>query len=57
MGQKYTETIELTALYEIAQLIGSAHDLDSTLTSILKVLRDILRMERATLFLLDDSGC
>jgi Nif-specific regulatory protein len=56
MGQKYTETIELTALYEIAQLIGSAHDLDSTLTSILKVLRDILRMERATLFLLDDSG-
>jgi Nif-specific regulatory protein len=56
MGQKYTETIELTALYEIAQLIGSAHDLASTLTSILKVLRDILRMERATLFLLDESG-
>ncbi len=51
-----TEVIELTALYEIAQLIGSAHDLDTTLTAILKVLHDILRMERATLILLDESG-
>ncbi|RJX18081.1 MAG: nif-specific transcriptional activator NifA [Desulfobulbus sp.] len=55
-GQTYTQTIELTALYEIAQLIGSAHDLDSTLNAVLGVLRDILRMERATLFLLDDTG-
>ena len=55
-GGGHTETIELTALYEIAHLIGSAHDLDSTLTSILKVLHDILRMERATLILLDESG-
>jgi len=53
---EHTETIELTALYQIARLIGRAHDLDSTLTSILKVLHDILRMERATLILLDDSG-
>lgn len=55
-GSGHTETIELTALYEIAQLIGRAHDLDSTLTAILKVLHDILRMERATLILLDESG-
>ena len=55
-GQNYTQTIELTALYEIVQLIGSAHDLDSTLNAILRVLRDILQMERATLFLLDDNG-
>ena len=55
-GSDCPEVIELTALYEIAQLIGSAHDLDSTLTSVLKVLHDILRMERATLILLDESG-
>ena len=55
-GSHCPEVIELTALYEIAQLIGSAHDLDQTLTAILKVLHDILRMERATLILLDDSG-
>jgi Nif-specific regulatory protein len=56
MGQKYTEAIELKALCEIAQLIGSAHDLDTALTSILKVMRDILQMERATLFLLEEGG-
>ncbi|MDA8159612.1 MAG: nif-specific transcriptional activator NifA [Desulfobacteraceae bacterium] len=55
-GSDCPEVIELTALYEIAQLIGSAHDLDSTLTAILKVLHDILRMERATLILLDEGG-
>ena len=55
-GTGCTEVIELTALYEIAQLIGSAHDLDTTLTAILKVLHDILRMERATLILLDEDG-
>ena len=51
-----TEVIELQALHEIARLIGSAHDLDSTLARVLKILHDILRMERATLLLLDDSG-
>ena len=56
MGTNYTEAIELKALYEIALLIGSAHDLATTLTSILKVMHDILQMERATLFLLDESG-
>ncbi|MDD5759198.1 MAG: nif-specific transcriptional activator NifA [Desulfobulbaceae bacterium] len=56
MDKACTEVIELTALYEIAQLIGSAHDLDTTLTAILKVLHDILRMERATLILLDENG-
>jgi Nif-specific regulatory protein len=55
-GTDCPEVIELTALYEIAQLIGSAHDLDTTLTDILKVLHDILRMERATLIMLDESG-
>ncbi len=51
-----TEIIELQALYEIARLIGSAHDLDTTLAKVLKILHDILRMERATLLLLDESG-
>jgi Nif-specific regulatory protein len=55
-GSNCPEVIELTALYEIAQLIGQAHDLDQTLTAVLKVLHDILRMERATLILLDESG-
>lgn len=51
-----TEVIELQALYEIAQLIGSAHDIDTTLARVLQVLHEILRMERATLMLLDESG-
>ncbi|MEW6429815.1 MAG: sigma 54-interacting transcriptional regulator, partial [Thermodesulfobacteriota bacterium] len=51
-----TEVIELRALYEIAQLIGSAHDIDTTLAGILEVLHEILRMERATLLLLDETG-
>ena len=51
-----TEVIELQALYEIAQLIGSALNLETTLTEILRVLHDILRMERATLLLLDETG-
>jgi len=51
-----TEVIELKALYEIARLIGSAHNLDTTLKDILRVLHDILRMERATLLLLDETG-
>ena len=50
------EALELQALYEIAQLIGSAVDLDSNLAGILRVLHDTLRMERGTLALLDGSG-
>ncbi len=50
------EALELQALYEIAQLIGSAVDLDSNLSGILRVLHDTLRMERGTLALLDSSG-
>jgi len=50
-----TEVIELQALFEIARLIGSAHDLDVTLHRMLQVLHDILRMERATLLLLADD--
>jgi len=50
-----TEVIELQALYEIAQLIGSAHHIDATLSKILQVLHDILRMERATLVVLDEE--
>ncbi len=50
-----TEVIELQALYEIAQLIGSALHIDSALAKILKVLHEILRMERATLVVLDEE--
>jgi len=55
-GLRTVEALELQALYEIAQLIGSAVDLDSNLAGILRVLRDTLRMERGTLALLDGSG-
>ncbi len=48
--------LELKALYEIAQLIGSAMDLEATLYRILQVLHDTLNMERATLILLDETG-
>ncbi|MDH5297799.1 MAG: nif-specific transcriptional activator NifA [Desulfobulbaceae bacterium] len=48
--------LELQALSEIAQLIGSAVDLDATLAEILRILHASLRMERGTLVLLDDSG-
>lgn len=51
-----TEIIELQALYEIAGLIGSALNLETTLTQILRVLHETLRMERATLLLLDEAG-
>ncbi|MFZ5765173.1 MAG: nif-specific transcriptional activator NifA [Thermodesulfobacteriota bacterium] len=48
--------LELQALAEICQLIGSAVHLDTTLGKILRILHDVLRMERATLMLLDSSG-
>lgn len=51
-----TSALELQALYSIVKLIGSAVHLDTALSSILKVLKDTLRMERATLGLLDESG-
>ncbi len=51
-----THGLEVMALYEIAQLIGSALDLDKALSEILRILHDTLRMERATLVLKDGSG-
>jgi len=50
------EFLELQALYQIAQLIGSALNLNKALSETLAVLHDTLQMERATLVLLDDAG-
>jgi len=50
------EFLELQALYQIAQLIGSALDLNKALSETLTVLHDTLQMERATLVLLDSAG-
>ena len=50
------KTLEVQALCEIAQLVGSADELETTLSQILRVLHDTLHMERATLVLLDDSS-
>jgi Nif-specific regulatory protein len=50
-----TEGLELLALHRITELIGTAVHLETTLTNILKVLHDSLRMERATLLLLDEE--
>lgn len=49
-----TQGVELLALYRITELIGSAADLGSTLESVLGVLNDTLKMERATLLLFDE---
>ncbi len=51
-----TEHLEVQALYQIAQLIGSALDLDKALAEILRVLHETLRMERATLVLPNMTG-
>ena len=48
-----TQGLELVALSRITELIGTAVDLDSTLASILGVLNDTMKMERATLLLFD----
>ena len=48
-----TQGLELLALHRITELIGKAVDLESTLSSILRVLHDTLRMQRATLLLQD----
>jgi Nif-specific regulatory protein len=50
------EELEMRALYEISQLIGQAVNFEECVAEILRVLHDILRMERATLMLLDESG-
>ena len=52
---RLTEGLELLALHRITELIGTAVHLETTLTNILKVLHDSLRMERATLLLLDEK--
>ena len=51
-----TEALEVKALYRIVKLIDAAVHLDTALSAILKVLHDTLRMERATLALLDEEG-
>ncbi len=51
-----TAALEVQALYNIVKLISTAVHLDTALSSMLKVLHDTLRMERATLALLDESG-
>ncbi|NTV14587.1 MAG: nif-specific transcriptional activator NifA [Desulfobulbaceae bacterium] len=51
-----TEHLEVQSLYQIAQLIESALDLDKALSEVLRILHETLRMERATLVLPDESG-
>ena len=50
------EFLEVQALYQIAQLIGSALNLDKALSETLAILHDTLQMERATLVLMNDTG-
>lgn len=54
-GHNHTQGIELLALYRITELIGKAADLDTTLSSILGVLGETMRMERATLLFFDKA--
>ncbi|MDF1614084.1 nif-specific transcriptional activator NifA [Desulfurivibrio dismutans] len=57
MSSTNIEHLELQALYQISQLVGSAMDIAKTLGETLRVLHETLRMERATLVLQDhDSG-
>jgi len=56
MANRSTEHLEVEALYQIAQLIESALDLDKALSETLRILHETLRMERATLVLPDESG-
>lgn len=51
-----TTHLELQALYQISQLIGSALDIRKTLDETLRILHETLRMERATLVLEEDPG-
>ena len=50
------KTPEVQALCEIAQLVGSAAELQTTLSEILRILHDTLYMERASLVLLDETA-
>jgi Nif-specific regulatory protein len=50
------KSLEIDALCEIAQLVGSAAELSTTLSETLRVLHETLHMERATLFLVDATG-
>ncbi len=47
--------LELRAIYEISQIVGSALYLDKALSQILHVLNATLHMERATLVLLNET--
>ncbi|MCX5870713.1 MAG: nif-specific transcriptional activator NifA [Deltaproteobacteria bacterium] len=47
------EALKIQALSEICQLIGEAVHLDTALGRVFQILHDILRMDRATLVLLD----
>jgi Nif-specific regulatory protein len=47
--------LELKVLYEIAQIIGQALDLDQALGDILRILSETLEMKRATVTLLDEE--
>lgn len=51
-----TAVLEVEALHRISRLISTVVHLDSALADILQVLHETLQMERATLFLLDESG-
>jgi len=51
--QSTTEGMELLALHRITELIGNAANLETTLSSILAVLYDTMKMERATLLVYD----
>jgi len=51
-----TEHLELQALYQISQLIGSALDIKKTLSEVLRILHETLRMDRATLVLQEEKG-
>jgi len=53
-NKRSTEGLELLALHRITQLIGTAVNLETTLANILQVLHDSLKMERATLLLMDE---
>ncbi len=52
----HVEALKIRALSEACKLIGKAVHLDTALSRVLQVLHDTLRMERATLVLLDPGG-
>ncbi|MBU0682102.1 MAG: nif-specific transcriptional activator NifA [Proteobacteria bacterium] len=53
LASPHLETLKIRALSEVCKLIGEAVHLDTTLGRVLQVLHDILRMERASLVLVD----